>query len=677
MGQQIRDTFRWSLFGIWIAVAVLCISLAPQLRADVVGGWVQTNGPYGGDILALYAAPKGVLFVGTEGGGIFRSTDRGDTWTAVNTGLPFEPGESFTGATAFAQKADTLYVGTRDALYASTDGGNRWHHVWRFQKHESISDIVVIGDRIYVGTLNRGVWYSDDGDSWISANEGLGPTLVDELFKKEPRAIPNAIGLGPMLIRELVGVGTTVLAATDKAVFRKMDNEDSWTPINTDAVSEPVNIASVNKARIEAGLDPLPKRNFPSGIRVQAFAAMEHLLYMGLNADNAALFRSNDEGKSWADITPVEMTRSIEALAVYGGTLYASSGSAVYRSEDHGDSWTTVNDGVHGTISILLAVNEDTVFAGTSGGGVFRTTDGGHSWVEINTGITNAMVSELEVVGDKLYTNVGGQIVYTADRGESWHPVKIAANTTKYEFPSLSVSDGGLYVGAVKYARRGQGESVGGIFTVDAEHNTLVELITHSDLAHLQCIEVVGTTFYIGALVNGISRWKKDSGPWITNLGLKNYFINMLSANGEHVYASVNSGEGKGDEMYRLQGEQWERIQATGLNLIDGGMADLKRVGSTLYATLWNGGVFRSTNGGDSWTAINDGLDDPSAASIGTDGTEVYVGTFTGVFRWIAAKEQWKLVGSLPHQVLSLAVLDGFLYAGTAYSGVFKIRIVE
>ena len=63
------------------------------------------------------------------------------------------------------------------------------------------------------------------------------------------------------------------------------------------------------------------------------------------------------------------MTQSIEALAVYGGTLYASSGQAVYRSDDRGDSWTIVSDGLtDGTVSTLLAVNEDTVFVGTSNG---------------------------------------------------------------------------------------------------------------------------------------------------------------------------------------------------------------------------------------------------------------------------------------------------------------------
>ncbi len=662
MRQRIRNRFPRRFAVIWIAVVVLFIGLLPHLRADEriepnTGDWMQTNGPYGGEILTIHAAPKGVLFVGTDGAGIFRSIDRGNTWTPVNTGLHSEPGEGFTGVTAFMQKGGTFYAGTRHTLYASTDGGNTWHHVSNFRKFESISGLVVIDDRLYVGTLNTGVWYSDDdGASWLQVNDGLGP----------------------MLIRELAGIGTTLVAATNNGVFIKMTIEDWWAPMDTNAINQPINMELVNKARIDMGLDPLPKRNYTSEIRVQSFAAMEHLLYMSIDQvtrNNFGLFRSNDNGESWAYIAPAEMTRTVEALAVYGGTLYASSEGTIYRSDDKGDSWAIVNDGLtHGTVSTLLAVNEDTVFAGTSDDGVFRTTDGGNSWVEINTGITNTTVNELEVVGDRLYTRVGGKIVCTADGGESWQPVRIPSTAMKYEFPSLSVSDGELYVGTVRYATHNEGANLGGIFRLDAENNTLVELITHRDLARLQCIEVVGTTFYIGALVNGVSQWEKDSGPWITNLGLKGYYFNMLLTNGERVYASVNSGEGKGDEIYRLQGEQWEPIHAT--DMIGDNMADLKWVGSVLYTTFWNKGVFRSHDGGDSWTDINDGLE-TFATAIGTDGKEVYVSTFTKVFQWTEDKKQWEPIGSLPYQALSLAVLDGFLYAGTSGGGVYKIKIEE
>ena len=379
----------------------------------------------------------------------------------------------------------------------------RWHRKFQFLEKGLYRSAILwfIGDRVYVGTLNKGVWYSDDnGDSWQPVPVTIGDLIYTASLKLNGwvlysddggnswQPVPPFDRLEAMLIRELSSIGTTLVAGVGDRVFRKRDNEDELNAVHDDFVLE----------------------------QIDAFAAMENLLYVGGSVRNGGgLIRSNDEGDSWTRIAVKEMTPTITTLAVFGGMLYAGTyGSGVFRSDDKGNSWIAVNTGLTDrTVSTLLVVNEDTVFAGTSEGGVFRTMDGGNSWVETNIGITNATVSELEVVGDKIYTRVGGQIVYSADGGESWQPVRLPSMTIKYDFPSLSVSDGELYVGAVGYARRGQGESVGSIFTVDAENNTLVELITHRDLARLQCIEVVGPTFYIGALVDGVSEWKKDSGP--------------------------------------------------------------------------------------------------------------------------------------------------------------------
>ena len=634
MRQPIRDRFQRRLPVIWIAAMVFFVGFVLQLDADVKAesngnGWVQTNGPYGGEILSLYAAPKGVLFVGTEGAGIFRSTDRGDSWTPVNTGLHYEPGEGFTGVTALVQKGDTLYAGTWRTLYASTDGANTWHHVSTFRKRESISGIVVIGDRLYVGTLNTGVWYSDDdGNSWLQVNDGLKTTLIRELSK----------------------IGTTLVAGTEDGAFRRRVNEDSWTPINAGFVAKAI----------------------ASGIRIDAFAAMDHLLYIGVYmGQDRGIFRSNDEGDTWARITAKEMAHTVEAVAVYGGTLYASTfGSGVFRSDDKGDSWTVVNDGLtNRTVSALLAVNEDTVFAGTSEGGIFRTMDGGDSWVEINTGLTNTSISELAVVGDTIYAGMSERFVHSVNGGESWHPVQISSMPDEYLFSTLSVSEGELYTGAIRFASR----VVGGVFRLDNESDSLVQVIVNNELTGIQCFEIEKSAFYIGTQEDGVFQWEKDSEPWTTNLGLKEHFITALSVNGENIYAGTDSGE-----IYRSEsaGRPWKLINP---GMEAGSISRLKWVGSMLYATSWGRkGVFRSVNDGDSWTPISDGLGDTEVITMETDGTKLYVGTFgKGVFQWVEAKKRWEPIGSLPHQVLSLAVLDGFLYAGTVYNGVFKIRIAE
>ena len=634
---------------LWIATVMFFVGLPPPLKADVgsksnENDWVQTNGPYGGEINTLYATPEGLLFAGTGGAGIFRSTDLGNSWTPANTGLPDFFGDGLFAA-VYAQKRKMLYAGSGE-LYASADGGDTWHHVPTLQKGVSVSGIVTIGARVYISTFGDGVWYSDDADSWMPMNEGLGNQLIRGLSK----------------------IGTTLVAGTEDGAFRKRFRENSWTSINAGFVPKPMDMAPINKARLESGDTPLPPQS-PAAIRVDAFAAMEDLLYIGVYlGGNDGLFRSDDEGDSWTRVTAKEMVHTVEALAAFGTTLYASTyGGGVFRSEDSGDSWTVVNDGLtNWTVSALLAVSEDTILVGTLDGGVFRTTDGGNSWVEANTGLTNTSVSELTVIGKTICAGIGHRLVYSINSGESWQPVQIPSMPISYHFAALSEVDGKLYVAATKYA---PGNVVGGIFQLDEAHNTLIELATDSELYGIECLETAGSTFYIGTQGRGVFRWTQGADSW-TNLGLEGHTITALSVNGKKIHVGTLRG---GIFHSKNAGKSWKLVDS---DVLGGFISDLKWVGSTLYATSWDNGVLRSTNDGNSWASSNDGLEDHSVMTIETDGTEFYIGTYyNGVFRWIENRKQWERMGSLRHRVDSLLIHDGTLYAGTGGGGVFRMSI--
>ena len=645
MEQRTRNVF----FTLWIVTTVLFIDFVPLIGADATtasneNDWVQTNGPYGGDINTLYATPEGLLFAGTGGAGIFRSTDLGNSWTPANTGLPDFSGDGLFAA-VYAQKRKMLYAGSGE-LYASADGGDTWHHVPTLQKRVSVSGIVTIGARVYISTFGDGVWYSDDADSWLPMNEGLGNRSIRELSK----------------------IGTTLVAGTEDGAFRKRFRENSWTSINAGFVPKPMDMAPINKAHLESGDTPLSPQS-PAAIRVDAFAAMENLLYIGVYlGGNDGLFRSDDEGDSWTRVTAKEMVHTVEALAAFGTTLYASTyGGGVFRSEDSGDSWTVVNDGLtNWTVSALLAVSEDTILVGTLNGGVFRTTDGGNSWVEANTGLTNTSVSELTVIGKTICAGIGHRLVYSIDSGESWQPVQIPSMPISYHFAALSEVDGKLYVAATKYA---PGNVVGGIFQLDEAYNTLIELATDSELYGIECLETAGSTFYIGTQGRGVFRWTQGSDSW-TNLGLEGHTITALSVIGKKIHVGTLRGE-----IFHSKnaGKSWKLIDS---DVLGGLISDLKWVGSTLYATSWDNGVLRSTNDGNSWASLNDGLEDYSVMTIETDGTEFYIGTYyNGVFRWIENRNQWERMGSLRHRVDSLLIHDGTLYAGTGGGGVFRLSI--
>src|SRR2546426_5794977 len=63
----------------------LTLLLATPSRA----GWVS-HGPEGGTVtaLAVDSASPSTVYAGTFGGGVFKTTDGGESWSAGNTGRP-------------------------------------------------------------------------------------------------------------------------------------------------------------------------------------------------------------------------------------------------------------------------------------------------------------------------------------------------------------------------------------------------------------------------------------------------------------------------------------------------------------------------------------------------------------------------------------------------------------
>ena len=72
--------------------------------------WEQTSGPGGGEVQSLAINSTGHIFAGTSGGGVFRSTDNGDSWTEINNGL--------TSAVVLS-----LAINSTGHIFAGTSGG--------------------------------------------------------------------------------------------------------------------------------------------------------------------------------------------------------------------------------------------------------------------------------------------------------------------------------------------------------------------------------------------------------------------------------------------------------------------------------------------------------------------------------------------------------------------------
>src|SRR6266852_3350799 len=163
-----EETMRWrTSVRPWLVLlsALLWASSASIVHA---GNNIWTSlGPGDAFVNALAIDPRTstTLYAGTNGG-VFKSTDGGNTWSAVNTGLP----ALFVNALAIVPTTPTtLYAGTGisgGGVFQRTDGGNTWSAVNTGLTTPYV-DTLAIDPRtpttLYAGTVDGGVLTSTDG----------------------------------------------------------------------------------------------------------------------------------------------------------------------------------------------------------------------------------------------------------------------------------------------------------------------------------------------------------------------------------------------------------------------------------------------------------------------------------------------------------------------------------
>ncbi|RIE17322.1 WD40/YVTN/BNR-like repeat-containing protein, partial [Candidatus Cryosericum septentrionale] len=115
----------------FVLILVLCLALSfsgvlvgdPAARAAGTGTWTQLS-LYGGNIgcLAIDPLTPTTLYASTIGG-VYRSTDSGATWTAVNTApAPLDVSSLVINPLT----PTTLYAVTGSGVFRSVNSGTTW-----------------------------------------------------------------------------------------------------------------------------------------------------------------------------------------------------------------------------------------------------------------------------------------------------------------------------------------------------------------------------------------------------------------------------------------------------------------------------------------------------------------------------------------------------------------------
>src|SRR5262245_46426616 len=116
-----------------VLITMLALSCAgtPNVRAEI-NEWTSLPWPEGGVVQRLLIDPQnpdtlyatGDVYNVTLGGGIFKSTNGGASWRAINFGLP---NTAITSLAIVSQTPNVLYSGALSGgVFKSVDGGESW-----------------------------------------------------------------------------------------------------------------------------------------------------------------------------------------------------------------------------------------------------------------------------------------------------------------------------------------------------------------------------------------------------------------------------------------------------------------------------------------------------------------------------------------------------------------------
>ena len=380
-------------------------------------------GPFrGGRSTAVAGVPDEIFtyYMGSTGGGVWKTTDAGQSWKSVSDGY-FEAGSI--GAIAVAESnSDIVYVGTGSAcpranispgigMYKSTDAGQSWSHIG-LRDSGQIGKLAVHPDDpslVYVAALGhifgpneqRGVFRSKDGgESWekvlyLSDQTGAVDIKMDV---NDPNVLYAAFWRAERKPWTLISGGP------EGGVYKTTDGGDTWTKLTRGL---PVGLTG----RIGVAVSPAD-----SG-RVWAIIEGERS-DSGFERDETGLYRSDDAGATWALINdhPDLHQRPwyyhhLVADPKDADTLY-HVGDSFWKSTDGGESFTTIAVTHSDNHDLWINPHNPQLMIEANDGGASVSVNGGETWSSLLNQPT-AELYRVEVDEQFLYRLYAGQQDYS------------------------------------------------------------------------------------------------------------------------------------------------------------------------------------------------------------------------------------------------------------------------
>jgi photosystem II stability/assembly factor-like uncharacterized protein len=531
------------------ASATLLISRIPP-----TGAW-QRTGPPGGTItvLAEDVSHPGTAYAGTNLGNLgalWKTTDFGQTWTPLITNSFMDNSRAFDIAVPSSGGGSIIYV-CNPAFAISQDGGTTW-------KQEATP---ASPHGMAVDPQDRTVIYLSAPGSGVLKSHDSGATWA--LLPGSPIITPTSITAvlhNPIQVD--LAQSTTVYYGTDHGMFVSHDSGSTWTQ------------------------------------SASGFAA----------GDTAIRDVAGDLGS----------TGAVFALAGNATSAVAS----LYQSTDHGISWTLLSVGLDGERVVPDLLNESIIYlSGLTSHAVYKSIDGGHTFTPSDSGMPQGGGSVISgptgtlmpfsARANTFLSSIGGSGIFrSADAAQSW----------SFSSSGLSAWQG------LSIAFDPQQPSAVYLATSQAVFKSTDSGVTWAEIqargSRTLAVDPFQSSHLLAEFSNqGLFESHDGGTTWVAVMNLPpppNGNIAAISAISFHP---------------KVPGTIFISTQGSG-----------------------NVGVLRSTNGGATYTIANNGLTNTQASGVMANPqtpTMLFVGTAGGLFKSSDNGDSWTLSNSAPAGVIS------------------------
>jgi photosystem II stability/assembly factor-like uncharacterized protein len=303
----------------------------------------------GVDILSWEFHPTNpsIIYAGTQKNGLYRTSDKGETWENL-----YFPPEKIYGLAIDRSNGDRIFAsGVYEKvtkIYSSQNAGTDWKEVYTEPGAGSVITALAVNPhnpKHVLAATSTGVAVEslDSGATWKNVTTFSGPVTQIIFLDTAP--------------------GVVMALVQGKDILVSRDNGLTWPQKETGIlpVIEPLKLGEGNSEEVAPVVPTKQNTLVPD-------QANPGVLYTGTNE---GLYRSQDYGATWQEVTILESSKEfpIRAVAVNpknNQEIVYTAGSALYRTLDGGRAWSTTKLDITRPVRILQfdPQNQNTLYLG-------------------------------------------------------------------------------------------------------------------------------------------------------------------------------------------------------------------------------------------------------------------------------------------------------------------------